>query len=55
MEPLTGAILAAFVLGQRVSATGIVGAAILMAAVLVTVRGDQGVRTTSAHAGSVLP
>ena len=38
LEPLTGAILAAFVLGQRLSATGIVGAAILVAAVLVTVR-----------------
>jgi len=38
LEPLTGAVLAAFVLGQRLSATGIVGAAILVAAVLVTVR-----------------
>jgi len=38
LEPLTGAILAAFVLGQRLSATGIAGAAILVAAVLVTVR-----------------
>jgi drug/metabolite transporter, DME family len=40
LEPLTGAILAAFVLGQRLSATGIVGAAILLTAVVVTVRGS---------------
>jgi drug/metabolite transporter, DME family len=40
LEPLTGAILAAFVLGQRLSATGIAGAAILLAAVVVTVRGS---------------
>ena len=39
LEPLTGAILAAFVLGQRLSATGIAGAATLVAAVIVTVRG----------------
>ena len=39
LEPLTGAILAAFVLGQRLSATGIAGAAMLVAAVIVTVRG----------------
>jgi drug/metabolite transporter, DME family len=41
LEPLTGAILAAFVLGQRLSATGIAGAAILVVAVLVTVRGAR--------------
>src|SRR6516164_7038293 len=39
LEPLTGAILAALVLGQRLNATGMAGAAILAAAVLVTVRG----------------
>jgi DME family drug/metabolite transporter len=39
LEPLTGAILAAFILGQRLSATGIVGAATLVAAVIITVRG----------------
>ena len=39
LEPLTGAILAALVLGQRLSTTGMVGAAILAAAVLVTIRG----------------
>lgn len=39
LEPLTGAILAAFVLGQRLSAAGIAGAVTLLAAVLVTVRG----------------
>jgi drug/metabolite transporter, DME family len=37
LEPLTGAILAAFVLGQRLSAAGIAGAATLVAAVVVTV------------------
>jgi drug/metabolite transporter, DME family len=39
LEPLTGAILAAFVLGQRLSAAGIAGAVTLVAAVLVTVCG----------------
>jgi drug/metabolite transporter, DME family len=39
LEPLTGAVLATFVLGQRLSAAGIAGAATLVAAVLVTVRG----------------
>ena len=39
LEPLTGAILAAFVLGQRLSVAGIAGAATLVVAVLVTVRG----------------
>ena len=44
LEPLTGAILAAFILGQRLSATGIVGAATLVAAVMITVRGAGEVR-----------
>jgi drug/metabolite transporter, DME family len=39
LEPLTGAILATFILGQRLSATGIAGAATLAVAVIVTVRG----------------
>jgi DME family drug/metabolite transporter len=38
LEPVTGAILAVFVLGQRLSAAGIAGAVTLVAAVLVTVR-----------------
>jgi DME family drug/metabolite transporter len=42
LEPLTGALLAALVLGQRLSATGIAGAATLVAAVLVTVLGADG-------------
>ena len=37
LEPLTGTILAAFVLGQRLSATGIAGAAVLAVAVIITV------------------
>jgi drug/metabolite transporter, DME family len=39
LEPLTGAILAAVILGQRLSATGIAGAVTLVGAVLVTIRG----------------
>jgi drug/metabolite transporter, DME family len=38
LEPLTGAILAALILGDRLGATGIAGAAILAAAVIRTVR-----------------
>jgi drug/metabolite transporter, DME family len=41
LEPLTGAILAAFVLGERLSVTGMAGAASLVAAVIVTVRGAR--------------
>lgn len=39
LEPLTGAVLAAFILGQRLSTAGIAGAVILVAAVIVTIRG----------------
>ena len=42
LEPLTGAILAAWLLGERLSATGIVGAAIIGAAVILTVQADRG-------------
>jgi DME family drug/metabolite transporter len=38
LEPLTGAILAAVVLGDRLGASGMAGAAILAAAVILTVR-----------------
>lgn len=42
LEPLTGALLAALVLDQRLSSAGIAGAALLTAAVAVTVRcGDR--------------
>jgi DME family drug/metabolite transporter len=44
LEPVTGAILAAFVLGQRLSAAGIAGAATLVAAVTVTILGADGDR-----------
>ena len=37
LEPLTGTILAAFILGQRLSAAGIAGAAVLVVAVIITV------------------
>jgi DME family drug/metabolite transporter len=42
LEPLTGAVLAALLLGQRLSATGIAGAVIIGAAVILTVRADRG-------------
>jgi drug/metabolite transporter, DME family len=42
LEPLTGAILADLLLGERLSATGIVGAAIIGAAVILTVQADRG-------------
>lgn len=42
LEPLTGAILAALLLGERLSATGIVGAVIIGAAVILTVQADRG-------------
>lgn len=37
LEPLTGTVLAAVILGQRLSTTGIAGAAILAAAVIITI------------------
>jgi DME family drug/metabolite transporter len=42
LEPLTGAVLATFILGERLSATGVAGAVILAAAVILTVRADRG-------------
>jgi DME family drug/metabolite transporter len=42
IEPLTAALLAALVLGNRLSATGIAGAAMLLAAVVRTVRVNPG-------------
>jgi DME family drug/metabolite transporter len=42
LEPLTGAILADLVLGERLSAAGIAGAAAIGAAVIVTVRANRG-------------
>jgi DME family drug/metabolite transporter len=42
IEPLTGAILAAVLLGERLSATGIAGAAILAMAVILTVQANRG-------------
>jgi drug/metabolite transporter, DME family len=41
LEPLTGTILSALILGQRLSATGIAGAAILALAVILTVRAGR--------------
>jgi drug/metabolite transporter, DME family len=42
LEPLTGAILAALVLGEQLSVTGMTGAAIIGAAVILAVRADRG-------------
>jgi drug/metabolite transporter, DME family len=41
LEPLTAAVLAALILGERLSATGIAGAAILAVAVVGTVRANR--------------
>ena len=49
LEPLTGAILAALILGQRLTATGIAGAVTLMAAVVLTVRGSEPARPEPAR------
>ena len=42
LEPLTGTILAAILLGERLSVTGIAGAAIIATAVILTVRANRG-------------
>ena len=42
IEPLAAAVLAALVLGDRLSATGIAGAVLLLAAVVRTVRAEPG-------------
>jgi len=47
IEPLTAAVLAALVLGNRLGATGIVGAALLLAAVVRTVQADSGRRPSA--------
>jgi drug/metabolite transporter (DMT)-like permease len=41
VEPLAAAVLAALVLGDRLSATGMAGAVTLLAAVVRTVRADS--------------
>src|SRR6266702_2238340 len=51
LEPLTGAILAALLLGERLSATGIAGAAIIGAAVILTVQADRGGGPVGGHDG----
>jgi hypothetical protein len=43
LEPLTGAVLADLLLGERLSAAGIAGAAAIGAAVLITVGANRGV------------
>ncbi len=42
LEPLTGAVLAALLLGERLSAAGIAGAAVIAAAVILTVLMNRG-------------
>jgi DME family drug/metabolite transporter len=41
LEPLTGAVLAAVILGERLSVTGMAGAAVIAAAVILTVRANR--------------
>jgi DME family drug/metabolite transporter len=55
LEPLTGAVLAALILGERLSATGIAGAAIIAAAVILTVRANRvrGLRRGAGGPGAV--
>ena len=43
LEPLTGTVLAALLLGERLSATGIAGAVIIATAVILTVQANRGV------------
>ena len=42
LEPLTGSVLAAVLLGERLSTAGIAGAAIIATAVILTVRTNRG-------------
>jgi DME family drug/metabolite transporter len=55
LEPLTGTILSALILGQRLSATGIAGAAILAVAVILTVRSGAGGRVGGDDGGDGEP
>jgi DME family drug/metabolite transporter len=48
LEPLTGAVLAALILGDHLGATGIAGGAVLATAVLLTV-------TTNRHGSDTSP
>ena len=55
LEPLTGTILAAVLLGERLSATGIAGAAIIAMAVILTVRASRGRPERLGRAGRASP
>src|SRR5947209_20330465 len=44
LEPLTGAVLATFIVGQRLNGPGIAGEVLLAAAVVLTVRANRGLR-----------
>ena len=52
LEPLTGAVLAALLLGERLSATGIAGAAVIGAAVILTVQANRGASRPGAPVSS---
>ena len=54
LEPLTGTILAAVLLGERLSATGIAGAVIIAAAVILTMRANR-LQAPVAGAGRAAP
>ena len=51
LEPLTGTILAALVLGQHLSASGIAGAAVLAVAVIITILTPTMARASSRGRG----
>ena len=55
LEPLTGTILAAVLLGERLSATGIAGAAIIAMAVILTVQASRGRPERLGPAGRASP
>jgi uncharacterized membrane protein len=57
LEPLTGAVLADLLLGERLSGTGMAGAATIGAAVILTVRANRGSPLAAGEpgAGELMP
>ncbi len=52
LEPLTGAVLAALILGERLSPAGIAGAVLIASAVVLTVRANAGGRRGGPEQGA---
>ena len=52
LEPLTGAVLAALILGERLSPAGIAGAVVIASAVVLTVRANAGGRAGGPEQGA---